>query len=128
MKLLFIAFGGAVGALLRFTVSGLTYSYVEGDFPWGTLIVNFLGCLGIGAGWQVSERFLIGPYTRDFVFIGVLGAFTTFSTFGLETFSLIRDREIKFAILNIAVSNTFGILAVFAGFFISRYILNFYRG
>jgi len=121
--LIYIAIGGAAGALLRYTISGYTYRYLDGFLPWGTLVVNLLGCFAIGFLWNVFENFAYSPNTRTLIFIGILGAFTTFSTFGLESFNLFKEGEIKFAILNILVSNLGGIALVFIGYFISKYLL-----
>ena len=68
------------------------------------------------------ENFAYSPNTRALIFIGVLGAFTTFSTFGLETFNLLKEGEIKFAVLNILVSNIAGIVLVLIGYLISKYL------
>lgn len=121
--LIYIAIGGAAGALLRYTISGYTYRYLDGFLPWGTLAVNLLGCFAIGFLWNVFENFAYSPNTRALIFIGILGAFTTFSTFGLESFNLFKEGEIKFAILNILASNLGGIALVFIGYFISKYLL-----
>lgn len=122
LTLIYIAIGGAVGALLRYTVSGYTYKYLNGFLPWGTLAVNLIGCFAIGFLWNVFENIAYSPNTRALIFIGILGAFTTFSTFGLESFSLIKEGEIKFAVLNILVSNIAGIALVFIGYLISKYL------
>ena len=125
--LIYIAIGGAAGALLRYSVSGYTYKYVNGFLPWGTLAVNLLGCFAIGFLWNVFENFAYSPNTRAFIFIGILGAFTTFSTFGLESFNLLREGEIKYAVLNILVSNIAGIALVFIGYIASKYLFSLVR-
>jgi CrcB protein len=122
LTLIYIAAGGAAGALLRYTISGYTYKFLNGFLPWGTLAVNLLGCFAIGLLWNVFENIAYSPNTRALIFIGILGAFTTFSTFGLESFNLFREGEIKFAILNILVSNLGGIAFVFIGYFLSKYL------
>ena len=87
--------GGFLGALLRYGMSGLVQRQVPlSTFPYGTLAVNLLGCLLIGAVVGLGDsRQLFGPETRTFLLIGLLGSFTTFSTFGYETFALLRDGE-----------------------------------
>ena len=127
LKLLLIAIGGASGALLRYAVSGLIYKYLDGVLPWGTLIVNLVGCFLIGFLWQLFEMMASSPSTRAFIFIGTLGAFTTFSTYGLESFNLLREGEIKFAIFNILASNILGLVLVFCGFVISRYLIGLFK-
>lgn len=127
LKLLLIAIGGASGALFRYTISGLTYKYLDGVLPWGTLIVNLVGCFLIGFLWQLFEMMAISPNTRAFIFIGTLGAFATFSTYGLESFNLLREGEIKFAIFNILASNILGLVLVFCGFVISGYLIGLFK-
>lgn len=125
--LLYIALGGAAGALLRYTVSGVTYKYVGTFLPWGTLAVNMIGCFAIGLLWQVFEVIGSAPNSRAFIFIGLLGSFTTFSTFGLESFNLLREGEVGNAVINIVLSNVLGLAFVFAGFILSRYLLSIIR-
>ena len=127
VKFLYIAIGGAIGALLRYGISGLPHKYTDGVFPWGTLSVNLLGSLLIGILWGAFERFDISPNVRTFLFIGVLGAFTTFSTYSLESFNLLRDGEIKLALSNIMISNIACIALVFAGFVVSRYMVSLFK-
>lgn len=126
-SLVYIAIGGAAGALLRYSVSGITYKYFDGFLPWGTLAVNMIGCFAIGFLWQIFEVIGSSPNSRAFIFIGILGAFTTFSTFGLESFNLIREGQIGYAALNILLSNILGLGLVFAGFILSRYIFHLIR-
>lgn len=122
--ILYIAIGGAIGAILRYSISGYAYKNFEGNLPWGTIAVNLIGCFAIGFLWNVFENLAHSPNTRAFIFIGILGAFTTFSTFGIESFHLFRQGEIKFGILNILISNIGGIGLVFAGYYASKYILS----
>ncbi len=126
-KIIVIGIGGAIGAFLRYVISGITYKFFDGLFPYGTLSVNLLGALFIGLLWGISEKITFSPDLRIFVFVGILGAFTTFSTYTLETLNLLRDGEIKIAMMNILVSNIFGILLVFAGFIASKYLILFFR-
>ena len=126
-KLLLIAAGGAVGAVLRYAVSGLAYRVFDETFPWGTLAVNLLGCLVIGVLWAITERVPMGPSLTPFVFIGVLGAFTTFSTYGLESINLLRDGEVGLGLLNIGLSNVAGLGLVVFGLFGGRYLMDLLR-
>ncbi len=122
-KYLLLAAGGAIGTLLRYSLSGLTYRVIDGIFPWGTLFVNLAGSFAIGLLWGFFEIGNMSPNLRNFIFIGILGGFTTFSSFTLESFNLLRDGEIKYAMSNILASNIIGLALVFAGFFISRHII-----
>ncbi|MEN8262071.1 MAG: fluoride efflux transporter CrcB [Nitrospirota bacterium] len=126
-KILLLAAGGAVGTLLRYSLSGLTYKLFNGVFPWGTLFVNLAGSFAIGLLWGFFDIENISSNIRNFIFIGVLGGFTTFSTFALENFSMFRDGQIKLALSNILASNIIGIALVFAGFLLSKYIINAIR-
>jgi len=115
LKLWYIGFGGAIGALCRYGLSGVIPRFWGGVFPWGTLGVNLVGCFLIGLLWEFCTRFAIGPALRSFIFIGFLGAFTTFSTFGLESLNLLKAGEVRLAFLNIFLSNGLGLVLVFAG-------------
>jgi CrcB protein len=126
-KILFLAAGGAIGTLLRYSLSGLTYKFFDSVFPWGTLLVNLAGSFAIGLLWGFFDIENLSSNIRNFIFIGILGGFTTFSTFALENFSLFRDGEIKLALSNIIASNIVGIILVFAGYLLSRHIINIIR-
>lgn len=123
----YIAIGGALGSILRYWVSGLTHKVFNGGFPWGTLSVNLIGSIVIGFLWGLSETVLISSNTRLFLFLGILGSFTTFSSFSLENFNLLRDGEYWPAALNIFLSVFFGIALVFIGYFISRLLTGLFK-
>ncbi len=119
MKYLFIALGGAVGAVLRFSVSSLLYTS-NGNFPWGTLVVNVLGtfCLALFLGLSGGEH-----HTWNFFLaIGLLGAFTTFSTFSMETFFLFKTASAWFAILNMIANMGLGLGVAIGGFYLGEYL------
>lgn len=111
-----IASGGAVGALLRFWISGWVYGVLGRGFPWGTLAVNVAGSLAMGIGyvWLV-ERSGLGPEWRAFLLVGLLGAFTTFSTFSIETLNLIEGGDMAKALVNAVVSVLVCTLAAWGG-------------
>src|SRR5947199_2363196 len=90
---LWVGVGGFIGSVLRYILSGVVQDLTgRDDFPAGTLAVNLLGCLTIGLLSQlVEDRSAFSPETRAFVFMGILGGFTTFSAFGNETMNLWRD-------------------------------------
>ena len=113
-----IAAGGALGSMARHGVNMLVHGrWPTMRFPLATMVVNIAGCLVIGllAGLIVSERISPRLYWREFVFVGVLGGFTTFSTFGLDTITLARSPSIAPALWNVVGQVVLGLLAVQAG-------------
>ena len=119
--LLSIAAGGALGAMLRYGVSGLVEKLHPGPIPWGTIGVNVIGSFAIGLLWDVFGRIEVSPEVQGFLRVGLLGAFTTFSTYALETVVLGRGGDWKLASLNVLLSNILCIAAVFAGFGVARW-------
>jgi CrcB protein len=109
--------GGFCGAVLRYLISGGVQKWSRSvDFPYGTLAVNLIGCLIIGMLTRMDEiRGIISPEIRFFVFIGVLGAFTTYSTFSNEAMNLINDRRFVPALFYVGGHVVFGLAAVLAG-------------
>ena len=116
-RILLVGTGGFIGSILRYWVSGYIQQLSNSNlFPFGTLVVNFLGCLVIGFLSQIAEEY--GAFTtesRALVFIGILGGFTTFSTFSNETLNLLRDGQNVLAFGNIAGHLILGIGAVWLG-------------
>lgn len=119
----FIALGGALGALGRYLISTWVYSKGDFVFPWGTFVVNIIGSfiLGLVYVWG-TERLVINPNTRAFLAVGLLGAFTTFSTFSLETLNVIKEGEFRIAVFNILGSIVLGLLAVWLGTVVAGFI------
>lgn len=115
-KIILVLLGGALGSLVRYSVSEFMQKYSDGTFPLGTLIVNLAGCLLIGLIWGIAEQGNISVNLRTFIFIGLLGGFTTFSAFSVETMNLFRDNEIRLGIINILANNILGILLTVGGF------------
>lgn len=116
-KTIFIALAGLTGTLVRYWLASFVSRQYGETFPWGTLIVNLIGSFLAGALYHLAEeRLLISPALRTIIMIGLLGGFTTFSSYGLQTFTLMRDGQIGLATLNVAVSNVLGLLMVWAGY------------
>lgn len=122
-KVLFIGLAGFVGTVGRYGLSGIIARRYGETFPTGTLVVNIVGCFVAGLLFYFfQERNLVSPTTRTVVMIGFLGGFTTFSSFGLQTFTLLRDGEFWFATLNIVGSNVLGLLMVWAGYTLGKLV------
>ncbi len=123
-KLLVIGLGGFLGAIMRYGLSGQVNRFSTGGFPYGTLVVNVIGCLLLGVIMVlVKDRSFIPPNMQLFITVGLLGAFTTFSTFGNETLILAQDGEIWSAVLNICGSLILGLGAVWLGRVLMRVII-----
>ncbi len=117
LKIAMIAAGGAVGATLRYAVSGWVQKSSSTLFPSGTLAVNLIGCFLIGwLGAMFASPHLIREEFRVAILVGVLGAFTTFSTFGWETFQLVNAGQVRLAAINMVLSNSAGLMAVWLGY------------
>ena len=116
-KTIFIALAGLAGTLIRYWLAGFVTRQYGENFPWGTLIVNLIGSFLAGALYHLAEeRLLISPALRTVILIGLLGGFTTFSSYGLQTFTLLRDGQLGLATLNVALSNVLGLLMVWTGY------------
>lgn len=115
-KFLAIGCGGFIGAVSRYGLSGLAHRWWGATFPYGTLVVNVVGCLLLGGlMYLIKDRALVAPNMQLFLTVGLLGAFTTFSTFGYETIMLMRGRELTPALLNIGANVMLGLTAVWLG-------------
>lgn len=116
-KLLWVGLGGFTGAVLRYAVSGWVQQWTKSvTFPYGTLAVNLLGCFVIGLLTQLLEtRNMFSVDARLFVFMGLLGAFTTFSTFENEALNLLRDGEVGPALTDVTFQVVLGLGMVWLG-------------
>ncbi|MGB5397876.1 MAG: fluoride efflux transporter CrcB [Gammaproteobacteria bacterium] len=120
-SLIYIACGGAVGAVFRYGASLGVYSVMGRGFPYGTLFVNVSGSLLMGfLSVILLDRFNVGPEWRAAILVGLLGSFTTFSTFSIETLNLLEQGDITRAILNMALSVAVCLLAVWFGVILGR--------
>ena len=115
--LLLIGTGGFIGSILRYLLSGYVQQIGKSpQFPFGTLAVNLVGCVLVGFLAELIGQRIGTSETRTFLIVGLLGGFTTFSAFGLETMGLLRNGEIWLALGNIVGHTIFGLLAVWVGY------------
>lgn len=116
LKWIVLVAGGICGTLGRYLLAGAVYRWFGTAFPYGTLAVNALGCLVIGFLSTLTEqKFLLKPETRLFWMVGLLGAFTTFSTFIYESWRLMQDGEFVLAGVNLLGSVLLGLVALWIG-------------
>jgi len=119
MTVLWVALGGALGSVARYALSGIAVRWLGAAFPYGTLFVNVTGSFAIGllaALVAADGRPSLGADARAFLLVGVLGGFTTFSSFSLETLNLARSGALAPALLNVAGSVVLCLAAVSLGF------------
>ena len=122
--LLFVALGGAIGAVGRYAAVGAVEAFVGTAFPFGTLFVNVIGSFAMGAFIEVSAlAWSPGHELRAMIVIGVLGAFTTFSAFSLDAVTLLTRGEQALALLYIGGSVLASILVLYAGMAVTRLII-----
>lgn len=123
MQLVWVIFGGCLGAACRYGVNLLSVRLAGSGFPWGTLCVNWVGCLLIGLFFGLSERLVwLTPSVRLFFVTGFLGALTTFSSFAMETVNTANGGSLHLAVLNFLLNNAGGILLVLLGMWMARAI------
>ncbi len=124
LNILFVGVGGFFGSIGRYLLSGAVYQLFPNlHFPIGTTVVNVSGCFLIGFITALVEvRNLLSPEVRVFLLIGILGGFTTFSTFGYETIALLRDGAFLSGLANVLIQVVFGISAVWLGYNVVRLI------
>ena len=117
-NIIYIALGGSIGAVSRYLISNyLNDLFHLSDIPIGTLVVNVVGSFLIGSLFALFNHYFVPTEIKLFLAIGVLGAFTTFSSFSFETISLFKQNGISYALLNITLNNILCLLMVLAGSF-----------
>jgi len=122
-EMLYLAIAGALGALSRYGLSGLSYRVLGDRFAWGTLVVNVLGSFLIGLIAHVGlSTDVLPPAYRTAVTVGFLGALTTFSTFSYETMGYLEDGDWRAALLNIGANVIVCLLAVAVGMALGRFL------
>ncbi len=127
INVLYVAVGGAIGSVFRYVFSGGVHVWINSTYPWGTFVVNLTGSFLAGFLWRFFEDMLIPQHMRPFIFIGILGGFTTFSSYMLETLNLLRDGELLPALGNFALHNMCGIIVICAGFMLAQLTLNLFK-
>ncbi|OGT45064.1 MAG: hypothetical protein A3E82_00920 [Gammaproteobacteria bacterium RIFCSPHIGHO2_12_FULL_38_11] len=120
-----VALGGAFGSVMRLLLSRWIEMIIPyAALPWGIIAVNIVGCFFIGVVYGVVElKLLLNPLWRSGLIIGVLGGFTTFSSFSVDTFAFLQKGELSLAIFNIVISVIVCLLATFLGYSAIRFVL-----
>lgn len=119
-KVLLVFAGGGLGSLTRYGATMLAVRLFGPTFPWGTLTVNLIGCLGIGVLFGLSDRGAVSPEARLLLMTGFLGGLTTFSTYALETTGFARSEQWIGAVSNLLANNVAGLALVFAGIWVAK--------
>jgi CrcB protein len=123
MNYVLVFVGGGLGATARYWLGGLVHEKVGSIFPVGTLAVNLIGCFFIGLLMtSMEERFLVQPPLRLFLTIGILGGFTTFSSFSFETLALLREGEAILGALNVVASLVLCLFGTWLGILVGKLI------
>lgn len=120
---MFVALGGAFGAVARYGVGGWVHGVTGAGFPWGTFAVNVAGCFVLGLSMPILQASIAAPEARAFVAVGLLGGFTTFSTFSYEAVALVQDGQLARAATYTFGSVGLGLAAVFTGFWLGTMLL-----
>ena len=118
MTLVYLIIGGSIGTILRYLTGQLAGQAQVGLFPLGTLSVNLIGSLIIGFLWGFLNTDTLPAQTKNLVFTGILGSFTTYSTYMLDVFNLARMGEVKLSIFYLLLSNVLGLLLVVGGYYL----------
>jgi fluoride exporter len=117
-EILFVGIGGFLGSIARYKLSGyFLHTFSAHKFPWGTFVVNIIGCFLIGLlGGLIEKEHFFSPNLRVLLISGILGGFTTFSAFGLETIYLFKRGEVLIAVFNVIFSVVVGLFLTWLGF------------
>ncbi|MEC9488772.1 MAG: fluoride efflux transporter CrcB [Halanaerobium sp.] len=121
LKVIAVGLGGFFGAISRYLISGWVERYFQGTFPFGTLTVNLVGCFLLGFLYALTlEKEALGPIVRIGITTGFLGALTTFSTFSLETLTLLEGRNYYLGLGNVFISLLLGLMLAWFGMVTAR--------
>jgi CrcB protein len=122
-RILFVGLAGFAGTLCRYWLAGAVARRYGETFPAGTLVVNVAGCFLIGfLFFMFHERHVWGETARTVALVGFLGGLTTFSSYGLQTFTLLQDGEFGYAAVNVIASNVLGLLMVWGGYALAKFL------
>ena len=122
MNVLLVAIGAAIGGVARYLIGGWLASLLGADFPWGTAFVNITGAFAIGVVLVLVQGGALPAGARPFVAVGILGGYTTFSTYSYETLELITDSNYGVAVINVFVQLVLGFIGVYLGVVLGRLI------
>ncbi len=122
MNVLLVAIGAAIGGVARYLIGGWLASLLGPDFPWGTVFVNVTGSFVIGVVLVLVQGGALPAGARPFVAVGILGGYTTFSTYSYETLELIIDGNYEVAVINVFVQLVLGLIGVYLGVVLGRLI------
>lgn len=122
-KILLVALGGAIGSSFRYMLAAAIPRLIGKVFLWGTFSVNVIGSILIGILWAYFENEATSFNLKLFLVVGILGGFTTFSSFALESINLFKGQDIKTALFYIFATNIFGLFGAFGGYYLSKEIL-----
>jgi len=121
MKVVWIGVAGALGAVSRYALGGFVSDRTTGAFPWGTFSVNVSGSFALALVFTLlTERYLPHPHVRTALTVGFLGAYTTYSTYALESVRLAEDGALALAALNVIATVVAAVVAVYAGIWLGR--------
>jgi len=122
-NVLLVGLGGSIGSIARYLCQKWFAENIQHPFPWGTFVVNLLGCFLIGVIYAAAEKTtLLSPQTRLLLITGLCGGFTTFSAFAFENMSLLRNGDTSYFLLYTIGSVLLGIIGVFAGVSLVKFI------
>lgn len=119
-QIILLAGSGATGTLLRYFTYIWADQYLNKHLPWGTIIVNLVGSFSIGFVWGLMEKNLLSPSVSLIVLVGLLGSFTTFSTFALDNFKLLNNSTLTHFLFYYSIQNIGGIVLCVVGIFMAR--------
>lgn len=124
-EIVVVALGGALGSVMRFMLSRLIqFLFPFSELPWGIIVVNMLGCFAFGVLYCVFEyNLMLSPLWRAGLLIGVLGGFTTFSSFSFDTFHMLHRGAVFYASINVLLSVFGCLMATFVGYYLMRLLL-----